>query len=93
MRTVHKFFVPHNSPAAAELPPMPIRRSAPVRLAGLDPRSGQPAVWIEVETTAPAGERRMVAFGTGDELPDGWVHVGSLIDGSFVWHIYEEPLL
>lgn len=90
MRTVHKFLVPFADPEAG---PLPVSRHAPVRLTGLDPRTGKPAVWIEVETTNPPGERRMAVFGTGHELPDGWVHVGSMIDGSFVWHIYEEALL
>lgn len=91
MRTVYKFLIPFAS-NAEESPPMPVSPSAPIRLTGLDPRSGQPAVWLEVETEADQGPgRRMMAFGTGHDIPKGLTHVGSLIDGSFVWHIYELP--
>jgi len=93
MRTIHKFLVPFASEAAAELPPCPISPSDKVRHVGIDPRSGQPAIWVEVETQkaeTPKG-RRFVVSGTGCEVPPGHQHVGSTIDGSFVWHVFEAP--
>jgi hypothetical protein len=29
-------------------------------------------------------------FGTGHRIPDGFEYVGSVDDGPFVWHLYEE---
>lgn len=93
MRTIHKFLVPFASQAADELPPMPAHPASPVRLVAIDPRSGQPAVWIELDTDdkVPETGRRMAAFGTGHEIPRGWTHVGSMIDGGYVWHVHESP--
>lgn len=57
---------------------------------GLDPASGFPAVWIE---HTPDGDDPvnllLAAIGTGHTIPaEVGAHVGSLIDGGFVWHIY-----
>jgi hypothetical protein len=58
---------------------------------GIDPASGDPAVWAEVPTDrAPAGARLRV-FGTGHEFADNdMLYVGSIVghSGVFVWHIY-----
>lgn len=88
-RVVHKFLVPFRS--GAQLPVIPASQTASVVFAAMDPRSGQPAVWLEFDPAVRMGEgRRMVAFATGDEIPDGWVHRGSMVDGSFIWHVYEQ---
>jgi hypothetical protein len=68
--------------------------SAMVRMAALDPASERPAIWVELNPEATRIERRFVIFGTGHHIEgDGGypydLHVGSLIDGSFVWHIFE----
>jgi hypothetical protein len=76
---------------------------ARVVLAAIDPVSGSPAIWIETEPpvvgrglgSEPMGDdvikeaRRFVVRGTGAEIDEGEVHVGSMIDRAFVWHIYE----
>jgi hypothetical protein len=92
MRTVHKFLVPFFSAEAQLLPPLPADPTAPVVHVGVDPRSGQPAIWIEVipENEVPTEGRRMYAFGTGHDIPAGMKHRGSFIDGPFVWHVYEQ---
>lgn len=77
----------------------------PVRLAALDPASGAPAVWIEhepkqierPEANPPdtpdlpdrGGVRRFIVIGTGHDIDPDWQHVGSMIDRSFVWHVFE----
>lgn len=72
-----------------------IPRSAQVRLAALDPASGDPAIWVELDPEAAREDRRFVIYGTGHEIEgDGGypydLHVGSVIHGAFVWHIYEK---
>jgi hypothetical protein len=66
-------------------------------LVGLDPASGGPAIWLEVEPDGEPRERRFVIYGTGHPIEgDGGypydLHIGSLIQNAFVWHIYERRL-
>lgn len=58
-----------------------------VRLVGLDPM-GVMCVWIEVDSSAPTVVREFAIVGTGHPVPKG-THVGSFVDGMFVWHVYE----
>jgi len=58
-------------------------------LAGLDPATGGPALWIELDPDAPRVDRHFVVRGTGHPIDEDEIHVGSLIDRNFVWHIYE----
>lgn len=65
-----------------------------VVLTGLDPATGDLAIWIENDPDAIQVERRFTVYGTGHEIAgDGGfpydLHVGSVIDGEFVWHVYE----
>lgn len=90
-RTIWKFPIAIGSittisiPADDECPP-----NKPLAvLAGLDPATGGPALWIELNPDAPRVERRFIIHGTGHEIDEDETHVGSLIDRDFVWHIYE----
>lgn len=57
--------------------------------AGLDPR-GVPCVWVEVPSDKTALERITIfVVGTGNPVPAAAAHhVGSFVQGPFVWHIY-----
>lgn len=65
-----------------------------VVLVGIDPQTGHPAVWIEHLTEQPPRvlytrqDVEIVLVGTGHHVPEGWHHVGSTLDGEFVWHAY-----
>lgn len=73
----------------------------PVVLAAVDPASGAPAVWIDLEvgerapmmegppSVAPRPQRQFLVVGTGREVDPGDVHVGSMIDRDYVWHVFE----
>lgn len=67
-----------------------------VVLAAIDPSSGLPCVWIEGDDTGAHMTRSFGVFPTGgmieDKKHEPIEHVGSLIDGSLVWHIYERTL-
>jgi hypothetical protein len=56
---------------------------------GKDPQ-GEVCVWIEHD---PAPEMKPVEWlivGTGHSFDQtGKVHVGSVVDGAFVWHVYQ----
>jgi len=48
--------------------------------------------WAEVETDAPTETRRFYVVGTGWDLADleaETKHVGTVVVGKFVWHLYE----
>jgi hypothetical protein len=46
-------------------------------------------IWATVDTDAPVEERFFVVVGTGSELSDNMVHVGTVFENPFVWHIME----
>lgn len=88
-RTVWKFPLSLDGPTVILVP-----STALVILAALDPLTGAPAIWLELDPESPRKERRFVIYGTGHPIEgDGGypsdLHVGSAIDGQFVWHIYE----
>lgn len=51
-------------------------------------------VWVEVDEDAPEMSVMVWVVGTGHRRPvtevegDVWIHIGSILDGSFVWHLY-----
>jgi hypothetical protein len=51
-----------------------------------------PAVWIERDRDRSADYAtpalRLVAVGTGDDVPEEATHVGSAWCGPFMWHVY-----
>lgn len=53
----------------------------------LDPL-GQPCIWCEVETTSKPLPVIIFIVGTGNPIPDEAKHIGSFIQGPFVWHVY-----
>lgn len=85
MRTIWKYPIPLGDEAVAVLAPY----AAPIVLVALDPATGGPAVWIELDTNHPQDLRTFVVRGTGHQIGDGEKHVGSLIDGAFVWRVFE----
>lgn len=68
--------------------------AAKVVLVALDPATEQPSIWLEVDQDAPKVDRAFGIFGTGHPINgDGGyptpLHVGSVVQGRFVWHVYE----
>ena len=84
MRSVWKFNLEASHETTFEAP-------APARVlsAGLDP-AGRPSVWVEVDPDAEKIERTVFLYGTGHPIEAGGRFVGSIFDGSFVWHVYTE---
>lgn len=57
---------------------------------GLDP-SGEPCIWLQVDTSQPFMHFGVFIIGTGHDVPREAVHhIGSFLDGEFMWHIYIE---
>lgn len=60
------------------------------RFVGLDPITGNPAVWIHVMQHDEVKETKsFVIYGTGHKINALTEYVGSVIQGPFVWHIFE----
>lgn len=61
-----------------------------VRFVGLDPATGNPAIWVHVKQhDAVKEEKTFVIYGTGHRINAFTDYVGSVIQGQFVWHIFE----
>ena len=45
-------------------------------------------VWVEVETELPPEPHEFMVTGTGHGAPEYGVHVGSTLDGEYVWHLW-----
>ena len=50
---------------------------------------GLPCLWLEVPLDEPPVDRVFEVVGTGHDVPEGGVHVGSWQQEGFVWHLYE----
>lgn len=53
-------------------------------------------VWVEHDQAATAGDQsslHLKVVGTGQPVEDEDVHVGSTLDGAFVWHVYRRATL
>jgi hypothetical protein len=84
MKTVWKFPLRIADHQVVEMP-----AGAHVVHVGLDP-GGQPSIWATVDTTKAIIGHAMFVIGTGQQIPDGDNrHIGSFVDGSFVWHVWQ----
>lgn len=82
-----------------------IGKDAKIVLAAIDHRTKTPTLWIEHARPAPPrydleaatdslsfsrdDYREFRIAVTDDDIEEGETHVGSMIDGIYVWHIYE----
>lgn len=66
-------------------------RGAEVVHLALDPQ-GRLCIWALVDPDAPRERRVFHVYGTGHpiERVEDLMHVGSFVDWSFVWHVFEK---
>lgn len=85
MKTIHKYELELEEFQRIQARPGPIRN------VGLDPAGGI-CVWVEVDTEDNLHWRKFIIVGTGHEIPKGYIleFAGTVVQGSFVWHIYED---
>lgn len=56
----------------------------------LGKQAGLPMMWFEVDPEQRETESRVFFFtGTGRLVENHSTHLGTVIDGPFVWHLYE----
>lgn len=54
--------------------------------------NGEFCIWAKVDADLPLEERTFVIVGTGWEIDDNMVYVGTFFEGSYVWHVMEVVL-
>lgn len=54
---------------------------------GLD-QNENPCVWIELSPGTYPDSFEVQIIGTGERVPGTLCHIGSFVEGSFVWHLY-----
>ena len=87
-KTIWKFEVPVTDRARVAMP-------AGARVLSVEIGKGLGVVWLwaEVDPAADVGDRGFRVVGTGNPLPEGvedMRFLGTVLDGPFVWHVYEE---
>lgn len=48
----------------------------------------EPTVWVECLKDAATVKRQVQCFGTGEDIPIDALHLGSVMQGAYVWHFY-----
>jgi len=83
MHTIYKYPIQITDRQIIELP-----NHSKIVHVGLDPE-GNPCLWAEVDTDE-YGFLELILFvvGTGRPTPPATTHLGSFVQGSFVWHVY-----
>ena len=85
MRTIWKYSIPLPQGRLVSIP-----RDATFLCAMRDPQ-GDFALWFEVDDEVEQSMHCFVCAGTGGTVPYG-SYITSVVDGQFVWHIYEVPV-
>lgn len=87
MKTIWKFPLVITDRQTVPIP----ENGVPIHV-GLDPH-GNPCIWCEIPSiNIDRGLLEVFIVGTGNEMPDrAENHLGSFIQGPFVWHVYTAP--
>lgn len=88
MKTVFKQVIEPNSYSGE---PYPIKFEAPrgSRPISVALQHGKCCVWFECHPERPKEEITIYSVGTGfGAVPDGCRFLGTIVDGSYVWHLY-----
>ncbi len=64
--------------------------NAAVRHVAIDPASGNPAIWVQLNPIAGRVKRTFRVHGTGHPIDSNCEFLGTVImAGSLVWHVFE----
>ena len=82
MRRVYKYPIPTQAAWSARI-------HAGAMAVHVAVQDGQACLWAEVDDQQPVREYGFAIVGTGHEIPEGGVHLGTWLSGPFVWHLYQ----
>ncbi len=83
MKTIYKYRL-----KLVDLQIIEMHVGAEILSAGLDVDSVL-CVWTAQDTSQPTVSRRIAIVGTGNPLSDAMMFIGSVTQGSYVWHVFE----
>lgn len=83
---IHKYCLPFKS-RIVDIVEVPVRSG---RLLHLAVQHGEIHVWAAVDHTDHETSTIFHLVGTGGLADTSWHHLGSVIDGDYVWHIFSE---
>ena len=46
-------------------------------------------IWALVDVREDVGNRKFIIYGTGHPITTAGKHIGTVLDGRFVWHVFE----
>lgn len=89
MKTVYKYQLSYDDKITLDLP----KGAKPLHLGMQGPIGRVPHVWVLVDPEAPTEPMEFRFCGTGHPIEDApaghrWEHVGSVLEGIFVWHLF-----
>lgn len=86
METIYKYHIPIDRETVLEIP------GGGGKVLLLDTQGIGLYAWMEVNTEQPRSTRTFRIVGTGHDLAtvQGMVHVGSVQQKGFVWHVYSD---
>jgi hypothetical protein len=54
-------------------------------------QNGQPVLWIIFDDFIETETREFVVYGTGHDIPDDFMYIGTFQEPPYVWHLFEIP--
>lgn len=83
MRNIHKYILMASTSTVVHLP-------VDAQVVHCAKQDSYICIWVMLDLSQPPTvSRTFEVVGTGWDIEDGRVHVGSLLDGGFVWHVLE----
>jgi len=78
MKTIYKYAMPEEC-----------RLPIGAKFLHFDIQTGKFSAWFEVDPTMEKEDRTFFVIGTGMPIVEGEVYLGTVLEGEFVWHLYE----
>lgn len=88
MHTIHKGILRlHSLPQEVQM--YNLSADSQAKIVHVGEQTGSICIWFECDTDQEVKSRTFCILGTGHPIPPDGKHVGTVIMGTFVWHVYE----
>ncbi len=82
MKTVYKYRLTGKYTTTLQLPKQ-------AQILSVQMQEGVPTLWALVDPTEELIPRYFSIVGTGWEIEEEVTHIGTFMEGAFVWHVFE----
>lgn len=82
MKTIYKYRLSGRYTTTLELPKQ-------AQILSVQSQEGVPTLWALVDTSKELEQRYFTVVGTGWEVEEEVCHIGTYMEGMFVWHVFE----